>query len=300
MKIAISGASGLIGTGVSRRLEAEGHTITRLVRSRGAARGAGAVYWDPAEGAIDSPGLAGHDALVNLAGENIFAVWTPEKKRRIRRSRVEGTRLLAEALARLPVGDRPAVLVNASAVGYYGARPMAEPVTETSPPGDGFMAQVVRDWEAATSPAAAAGIRVVLLRVAPVMDADAIPIKLLGLATRLGLGATIGSGRQPFPWVTRDEIARVVSFILDRSGLEGAVNVVAPEAVTNREFTDAMARVLGRPRFLQIPTPAVRLLGDLGNEFMGGARVVPARLQDAGYAWRDPELEPALRRILGS
>jgi uncharacterized protein len=300
MKIAISGASGLIGTGVSRRLEAGGHTITRLVRSRDAARAAGAVYWDPAEGAVDGAGLAGHDAVVNLAGENIFAVWTPEKKRRIRRSRVEGTRLLAEALATLPEGDRPGVLVNASAVGYYGARPMDEPVTETSPPGDGFMADVVRDWEAATSPAGAAGIRVVLLRFAPVMDEDAIPIKLLGLATRLGLGATIGSGRQPFPWVTRDEIARVVPFVLEHSELEGPVNVAAPDAVTNREFTDAMARVLGRPRFLQIPTPAVRLLGDLGDEFGGGARVVPARLDDAGYAWRDPELEPALRRILGS
>jgi uncharacterized protein len=300
MKIAISGASGLIGTAVSARLEADGHTITRLVRSRDAASAPGAVYWNPGEGDIDDGGLAGHDVVVNLAGENIFGVWTSEKKRRIRTSRVEGTRLLAESLARLAGPDRPGLLINASAVGYYGARFMQEPVTESSPLGQGFMAEVVRDWEAATAPAAEAGVRVILLRFAPVLDADAIPIKLLGLATRLGLGATIGTGHQPFPWVTRDEIARVVPFVMARSELKGPVNVVAPDAVTNQEFTDAMARVLGRPRFLRIPGAAVRLLGDLGDEFLGGARVIPARLDDAGYRWHDPELEPALRRILGS
>jgi uncharacterized protein len=300
MRIAISGASGLIGTAVAGRLEADGHVITRLVRSREAAAASDAVYWGPARGAIDEAGLAGHDVVVNLAGENIFGVWTAEKKRRIRQSRVEGTRLLAGALARLPEGDRPGVLINASAVGYYGGRPMEEPVTEASPAGGGFMADVVRDWEAATGPARDAGVRVVLLRFAPVMDADAVPVRLLGLATRLGVGATIGSGRQPFPWVTRDEIAHVVPFVLARSGMEGPVNVAAPDAVTNREFTDTMARVLGRPRFLQIPTPAVRLLGDLGDEFLGGARVLPARLDDAGYQWRDPKLEPALRRMLTS
>ncbi len=298
MRIAISGSSGLIGTAVSRRLDGEGHAVTRLVRSRDAASLPDAMYWNPADGEIDGAGLAGHHAVVNLAGESIFGVWTRSKKRRMRGSRVGGTRLLAETLARMPDVKRPNLLINASATGYYGTRPPEEPVTEDSAPADRFMANLVREWEAATGPAREAGVRVVLLRLAPVIAPEGIPLRAMTLATKLGLGATLGSGRQAFPWVTHEEIARVVSFVLGRPDLKGAINVAAPDQVTHREFADTLARVLTRPRILQIPGAVIRLLGDLGDELLVGARVVPARLDAAGYEWRDPALEPALRRML--
>lgn len=298
MRIAITGASGLIGTAVSARLAGEGHAISRLVRSRSAAADRDAIYWDPARGEMDRAGLAGHHVVINLAGENIFGIWTRSKRRRMRRSRVEGTRLLAEAIAAMPAEARPALLINASALGYYGDRPPDEPVTEESAPADRFMARLVRDWEAATGPAAEAGVRVALMRMAPVMDMEGIPLRLMTLATRLGLGATLGAGDQPFPWVTRDEIAHVVAFLLGRPDLAGPVNVVGREQVTNREFADTLARVLNRPRFLRIPAPVIRLLGELGDELLIGMRAIPAKLDAAGYAWRDPMLEPTLRRMV--
>lgn len=298
MRIAIAGASGLIGSAVARRLVGEGHAIIRLVRSRDAAAAGDAVYWNPAERVVEAAALAGLDAVINLAGENPFALWTESKKERIRRSRVGGTRVLAEALARLPEGHRPGVLINASAVGYYGRRPPDQVVDEGGGPGKGFMAEVVRDWEEAALPAEDAGVRVVLLRFAPVLDPGSLPLGPLALATRFGLGATLSDGSQPFPWVALDEIPRVVSFVLDRPDLAGPVNVVAPERVTNAEFTDTIADVLNRPRFLRVPAPLLKVLGELGDEVLGGAFVAPRRLDEAGYRWADPSLEPALRRML--
>lgn len=298
MRIAIAGASGLLGSAVARSLEADGHAIIRLVRSRDAASAGDAVYWNPAEGVVEEAGLAGLDAVVNLAGENPFALWTESRKERIRGSRVGGTRLLAEALARLPEEERLGVLINASAVGYYGARPPGQVVDESAGPGEGFMADVVRDWEAAALPAEDAGVRVVLLRFAPVLDPGSLPLGPLALATRFGLGATLSDGGQPFPWVALADIPRVVSFVLDRPELAGPFNVVAPDRVTNAEFTDTIARVLGRPRFLRVPAPFLKVLGELGDEVLGGAFVAPRRLAEAGYEWADPSLEPALRRML--
>ena len=297
-KVAITGSSGLLGTAVSEALRKRGDTVTRMVRSRDAAAAPDAIYWDPASGAIDDAGLAGHDAVVNLAGENIAGIWTAAKKERIRESRVAGTRLVAEALARLPEGRRPAVLVSASAIGYFGDRPADEPLTEDAPPGRGFMADVVRDWESAADPARDAGVRVVHLRFGVVLDPHALLLQATAMATRLGLGATIGDGRQVFPWVTRAEVARLVQFALDRDDLEGPLNAAAPERTTNREYADTLARVLGRPRFLRVPEVLFRVLGGLGEEVTGGAWVVPRRLAEAGYEWRDPELEPALERLL--
>ncbi len=299
MRVAITGSSGLIGTAVQARLRDDGHAITRVVRARDAARPADAVYWRPSQNEIDAEGLAGHDAVVNLAGENIFGVWTESKKSRIYHSRVDSTRLLAKTLARLPEARRPAVMINASAVGYYGTRPAHEPLTENALPATTFMAGVVRDWEAAAEPAREAGIRTLHLRFAPVLDPDALLLQGMSLATRLGFGATLGSGRQAFPWVTRDDIAALVAFALEHTELTGPVNVAAPDHVTNREFADTLARVLNRPRFLQIPAPVLSLLGDFGREMLTGAWVVPRKLEEAGYAWRDPRLEPALRRLLG-
>lgn len=297
-RVAITGASGLIGTAVGDRLRDLGHGVTRLVRSRDAAQHADAVYWRPAAGEIDAPGLAGHDVVVHLAGENIFGLWTPAKKRRIRESRLEGTTLLARTLAEMAPAERPRTLLIASAVGYYGDRPPDEALTEDEPPGDTFLARVLVDMEAATAPARDAGVRVVMLRFAPVVDPDSFLLGALTPATRLGLGATVGSGSQPFPWVTTDEIAHVVPFVMQHADLEGPINVAAPQQVTNAEFVDTLARVLNRPRLLRVPAPLIRLLGDLGEELLVSQWVVPAKLEAAGYEWRDPNLEAALRRML--
>ncbi|HUG42289.1 MAG TPA: TIGR01777 family oxidoreductase [Longimicrobiales bacterium] len=298
MKIAITGASGLLGTAVQAALRERGHAITRVVRSREAARAADAIYWDPAAAELDADGLAGHDAIVNLAGENIAGVWTEAKKARIRRSRVDGTRLLADAIAALPAERRPAVMVNASGVHYFGDRPRDRALTEEDPPGEGFMARLVQDWEAAADPARGAGVRVVHLRFGLVLDPDALLLQATATATRLGLGATFGDGTQPFPWITREDVVRLVVFAIERPALDGPVNAVAPERTTNRDYADTLARVLGRPRVLRIPTFALRMLGDLGRDLTGGAWVVPRKLEGAGYEWRDPRLEPALRRLL--
>lgn len=298
MKIAITGSSGLIGSAISRRLEQDGHQITRVVRSREGAARPGAVFWKPSEGEIDASGLAGHDAVINLAGENIFGIWTDGKKKRIRESRVRGTTLLAETLASLEPADRPATLVNASGFSYYGDRPPDVPMTEDAPPGDSFLAGVVRDWENAMAPAAEAGIRVVMLRFGLVVDPDALLLQGMAASSRFGLGAKLGDGSQVFPWVTRDEIANVVPFVLREESVRGPVNVAAPEKVTNEEFADAVARVVERPRVLKVPAFAVKMIGGLGEEILTGAWVVPSKLQSAGYEWRDPELEPALRRML--
>jgi uncharacterized protein len=301
MNIAITGSSGLLGTGVSERLRADGHRLTRVVRSRETARQPDALYWDPARGAMDADALAGHDAVINLAGENLFTVWTEAKKRRIRQSRVGATALLVETLRRLPHADRPGLLINTSAIGYYGSpHPDREMDEDATPAPGGFMTDVVRDWEAAAWPARDLGVRVVALRFAPVLHPSSLPLEPLALATRFGLGATLGAGRQPFPWVTRADVASVVTFVLDRPDLHGPINVVAPHMVSNAEFTDTVARVLGRPRWLRIPAPLIRLGGELGREMLGGARVVPRRLLEAGYDWQDPALEPALRRLLRS
>lgn len=299
MKIAITGASGLLGTAVSAALRERGDAVTRMVRSREAAAAGDAIFWDPATRSVDAAGLAGHDAVINLAGENIAGLWTAAKKQRIRDSRVGGTRLLAETLAALPADRRPAVLVNASGISYFGDRPRDQPMTEASPPGEGFMAELVQDWEAAADPAREAGLRVVHLRFGPVLDRDALLLQATATATRVGLGAVLGDGSQPFPWTTRDEVVRLVLFALDRPDIEGRVNAAAPERTTNRSYADTLARVLGRPRVLRIPALAVRLIGPLGQEMLRGAWVLPAKLDAAGYEWLDPRLEPALRRLLG-
>lgn len=298
MKIAITGASGLIGSAVARHLSDAGHSITRLVRSRQAAAAPDAIFWDPSTKSIDAAGLAGHDAIINLAGENIFGIWTESKKERIYTSRVEGTNLLVQTIVGLDVTDRPAVLVNASAIGFYGDRPGDEPLTEDASSGAGFMAGVVRDWENAALSAHDAGVRVVLTRFGLVLDPDGLLLQAMTLATRFGLGAKLGEGTQPFPWTTRADIVRVISFALERDAIEGPVNVVAPDAVTNQELTDTLAEVLDRPRVLKVPAFALAMLGDFGRELMTGAWVVPAKLKEAGYEWRDPMLEAALRRLL--
>ncbi|HJU02884.1 MAG TPA: TIGR01777 family oxidoreductase, partial [Actinomycetes bacterium] len=302
MLVAVTGASGLIGTALARRLEAEGHQVLRLTRSR--PTGPGQVQWDPAAGRLDPDALAKADAVVHLAGAGIGdrLRWTAKVKREILRSRVEGTALVARTMAELARGSGggPRVLVSASGAHYYGDRG-DEVLTEASGPGEGFLAGVVRQWEAAADPARDAGLRVVHLRTTPVQDASGAGLQKQALLFRLGLGGRFGSGRQWLSWIGLDDIAGAYLHALTRDDLAGPVNAAAPNPVTNAEFTATLARVLRRPAVLHVPAFAPRLvLGEFADEMLfASIRAVPSRLIESGYRFRFPELEGALRHTLG-
>ena len=238
-------------------------------------------------------------AVVHLAGENIAAGrWTPARKAEIRRSRVDGTRNLCEVLARLP--HPPKVLVSASAIGLYGDRG-AEILTEESAAGTGFLAEVCREWEAAAAPAARVGIRVVNLRFGMVLSPTGGALKKMLLPFKLGMGGRIGSGEQFTSWIALDDVIGAIHHVLCEESVRGAVNAVAPEPASNADFTRTLARVLRRPTLLPLPAFAARLaLGEMADALLlGGARVMPARLQASGYRFRFPDLESALRHLLG-
>lgn len=294
LRIAIAGASGLIGSELSRRLQGDGHTVLRLVRRE--PKGDGEVRWDPEGGSVDAAGLEGVDAVVNLAGENVGERWTAERKRRIRASRVDGTRALATALAGL--ARKPKVLVNASAVGIYGNRG-EERVDEMSAPGGGFLAGVVRDWEAAAEPAARAGIRVVLPRLGVVLTPRGGALAKLLTPFRLGAGGPIGSGGQWMSWVALDDAVDVLYLSLVDDRLSGPVNAVAG-AVTNAEFVRTLARVLNRPALIPLPAFALKLaFGEMAEEtILYSQRVEHRKLTQLGYSFEHPELEGALRAAL--
>ncbi len=295
MKVMVTGASGLIGSALVPILEKQGNEVARLTRSE--ARRAGEFRWDPEQDYVDPRALAGVDAVVHLAGETVAGRWTEKKKRRIMESRVRGTRLVSEAIAGLD--RRPRVMVCASGVGIYGDRG-AEPVTEDSTMGEGFLAEVVRAWEGAAEPARAAGIRVVHTRFGIVQSAGGGALKTQLPLFKLGLGGRVGTGRQYVSWVTIDDVVAAIAFAMSRDDISGAVNVAAPGAVTQREYASTLARVLRRPALLPAPAFAVRaILGEFANEVLQGQRVIPKRLLDGGYAFRHSELEPALRHVLG-
>ena len=298
MRVAITGGSGLIGSAVTDALRAEGHEVLHLVRPPWRTD-AGQVAWDPAAAMIDADGLEGIDAAVHLAGEPMTAWrWTAAKKRRIYASRVDGTALLARTLAQ--VKDPPRVLVSYSAVGFYGHRG-EEVLREDSPPGEGFLARVATDWEAAAQPAADRGIRVVHLRGAPVVAGHSAFLTRQVPAFKLGLGGPLGSGRQWWPWVALEDVVGVVRHVLAHDDLRGPVNVVAPELCTNREFARSLGRVLGRPALLPMVSPLLRaLMGELAREMLlSSQRVEPAGLIASGYHFHFPMLEHALRHALG-
>jgi len=298
MLVAVTGASGLIGTAVVRRLRAEGHQVLRLTRSRPS--GPDQLQWDPMAGRLDPDALAKADAVVHLAARNIGdrLRWTAATKRDLLQTRVEGTGLVAETMAGLAEGPR--VLVCASGVGFYGDRG-DEVLTEASSGGRGFLADVVRRWEEAADPARAAGLRVVHLRTGPVQTAAGAGLPKQALMFRLGIGGRLGSGRQWLSWISLDDIAGAYLHALTREDLDGPVNAVAPNPVTNAEFTATLARILRRPAVLHVPAFGPRLvLGEAADELLFvSQRARPARLQATGYRFQRPELEPALRHTLG-
>ena len=296
MHIAVSGSSGMVGSALISSLTREGHRVTRLVRRPA---GGDDVAWDIAQGVKDLPRLEGVDAVVHLAGESIAAGrWTAARKETIRRSRVEGTRRLCESLVRL--SRRPKVLVSASAVGFYGNRG-EEMLREDSAPGSDFLAQVCREWEAATEPASRAGIRVVQLRFGMILSPAGGALKKMLLPFKLGAGGRIGSGTQYVSWIGIDDVAGVIHHAIVTEFLRGPVNAVAPTPVTNAEYTRTLARVLSRPAIVPMPAFAARLaFGEMADALLlASQRVVPARLQASGYKFRYPELEGALRHLLG-
>ncbi len=297
MRIVISGSHGLIGSALLPGLEARGHRVIRLVR--GAAPPASEdISWDPGAGRIDAERLEGMDAVIHLAGASIAAGrWTAAQKARIRQSRVDGTLLLARTLAAR--ARRPGVLLSASAVGYYGDRG-SELLDERIGPGRGFLADLCRDWEAATDPARAAGIRVVVLRTGSVVSSHGGFLARLLPVFRLGVGGPLGSGRQYLSWIALPDVVGAVAHLLAREDVVGPVNLVAPHPVTNREFTRTLARLLRRPAVVPAPAPLLRaLFGEMADEaLLASARVVPAKLLASGYAFRYPDLEGALRAVL--
>ncbi|TMQ74276.1 MAG: TIGR01777 family protein [Candidatus Eisenbacteria bacterium] len=297
MRVLMTGARGLIGAALAPALTARGHAVVRLVRVP--PRGPDEFRWDPAAGALDAAALAGCDAVIHLAGESLAAGrWTTARKARIRSSRVEATRLLAEAVARAPAPPR--VMVSASAVGWYGDRG-DEVLDEACGPGTGYLADLARDWEAAAQPAAAAGVRVVHLRFGMVLAAQGGALPRMVTPFALGLGGPFGSGGQWVSWIALKDLVSVVDRVLTRPGLNGPLNTVAPEPVRNREFASALARGLGRPAWLTVPRWALSaLLGEMGEELLlASQRAVPSRLLADGYVFQHPRLEEALREIVG-
>lgn len=296
LTVAVTGSHGFIGSHLLPLLTTAGHRALRLVRRE--PRGDDEVRWDPATGEIDAAKLRGIDAVVHLAGENVLSRWTPQKKRRIRDSRVDATRLLAEALAKLD--PPPRIMVTASAIGYYGPHPDA-PVTEDSPPGQGFLADVCRAWEAAADPARDADIRVVHPRIGLVLDPRGGALSKMLPPFRLGLGGPVGDGSAWWSWITLDDLLATILFALHTPDLHGPYNAVAPHPVTNRDFTKTLAHVLHRPALLPVPEAALRLaFGEAADEaLLQSARVEPIALERADYVWRQPELETSLREMLG-
>ena len=298
MDIAITGASGLIGSALSASLIADGHRPIALVR-RDVDAGADEIRWDPAGGTIDAASLEGVDGVVHLAGAGIGDKrWNAERKALILDSRVDGTKLLAEALAGL---DRPpAVLVSGSGIGYYGDRG-DEQLDESSSKGDGFLADVCEAWEDAAAPAAAAGIRTAFARTAVVLTPEGGALKRQLPLFKLGLGGRFGAGSQFDPWISLADEVRAIEFLL-ANDISGPVNLVAPEAVTNAEFTKTLGRVLGRPTLLPVPLFGPKLLfgGELVEELiLSSQKAVPGVLVDAGFDFEHATLEAALRDILG-
>ena len=299
MRILICGSTGLVGSALVAHLQEKGDEVLRLVRDRNAL-GPNDIFWDPAAGQLEADKLEGVDAVVNLAGENVATGrWTTAKKARIRDSRVKGAQLLSKALVGLR--RKPQALIAASAIGFYGDRG-DDLLDEHSAPGEGFLPDVCREWEAASQAAQAAqaaeagGIRVALLRIGVVLSTRGGALAKLLTPFKLGLGGRIGHGRQYMSWITLTDLVRVIDFALNTESLRGPVNAVAPQPVTNADFAKELGRALSRPALAPLPAFVARaLFGEMGETLLlAGAHVLPAKLKQAGFSFEHPDLRTAL------
>jgi uncharacterized protein (TIGR01777 family) len=294
MRILLAGASGFLGTRLAERLRAAGHDVTRLVRHP--ARAADEATWQPSAGQLDQGLVAASEAVINLAGAGVGDKrWNARYKSLIRSSRVDTAGTIAHAIKNLPAADRPRVLLQSSAVGWYGDTG-DRAVTEDAPAGSGFLADVCRVWEAAARPAEDAGTRVALLRTGLPLDENGGLLKPQMLPFRLGAGAKLGGGKQWVPWIGLADWLDATQFLLDRDDLAGPVNMVGPEPVTNATFTRALGQRLGRPAVLQVPGIALQIaLGEFAHEALRSQRVLPGVLNRAGFTFTQPTVEAALR-----
>jgi uncharacterized protein (TIGR01777 family) len=295
VKIAIGGGTGFVGRALASALRSRGDEVTVLSRKGGD----GLVAYDPSSERSWGEVIAGHDAVVHLAGESVGQRWTPAVKHAIRESRVGTTSALVSALASLEPPRRPRVLVTASAVGYYGPRNGRERCDESTPPGSDFLASVVVDWERAARRADELGVRTVQLRIGIVLGERGGPLDKMLLPFKLFAGGPVGSGEQVYSWIAHDDVVGLALFALDDARVSGPLNAVSPEAATNAELARAIGRVLGRPAFVRTPALAVKLaMGEAATIALDGQRVVPSRALELGYVFRHPELDGALAAVL--
>ena len=297
MKILVSGSHGLVGKALVRSLTGDGHEVIRLVRGEHAL-GSPEVGWQPQQGRIDVEYLEGIHAVVHLAGENIASGrWSAEKKKAIRESRVKGTALLSNALAQL--SRPPSVFLSASAIGYYGDRG-DESLTEKSAPGKDFLSSVCVEWEAATRPAVEKGIRTIYTRFGIILDPNEGALGKMLPPFRMGVGGRVGDGKQWMSWIALDDVVNGLKFLIEDELVQGPVNFVAPEPVRNTEFTATLGRILKRPTFFPIPAFGARLaFGEMADALLlSSQKVEPSVLEDKGFMFTWPTLEPALRHLI--
>ncbi len=297
MNIAIAGYTGLVGSKLVPFLEMNGHRIRRLVR-REAVDPENEITWRPKEGFVDVKELEGADVIINLAGENIgTGRWSDEKKQRIFDSRVVGTKLLAETIAKMK--QKPGLFLVASAHGYYGDKG-DQVVQEDAPPGDTFLSKVCNEWEGATQAAAAAGVRVVNMRISLVLTPEGGFLKPILPLFKFGLGGKLGDGSQYMPWITLEDLVRAAGHCITTDRLSGPVNFCAPLPVTNKEFTKTLGRVLRRPTIFTVPEFALRIVtGEMAPDIMASCQAIPQKLAETEFKFNHGQLEYALREILG-
>ena len=296
MKIAIAGGSGLVGSALIPILQSDGNQITRLVRS---SPKPGEIEWHPNQDEVNPQRLEGFETIINLAGENIAGGrWTDEQKRKIRVSRINGTHLLSESIAKMT--SKPGAFICASATGIYGDRD-DETLDEQSESGGGFLAGVCREWEQATEPASKAGVRVVNLRLGPILARDGGMLSKLLTPFKMGMGGKVGSGKQYISWVALDDAVNAIKLAIDDKSIQGPINIVSPNPVTNEEFTKTLGHVLNRPTALAMPAFAARLaFGEMADEMLlASQKVMPKRLSQAGFQFQFPTLESAMRKYVG-
>ncbi len=296
MKVLVSGSTGMVGSALVEQLQSKGHQVISLVRSKSDRENE--VFWDPIIGKLDTSKLEGVDGVVNLAGENISTGrWSPQKKKRIWDSRVLGTQNLVRALSHLEAP--PKILINASAIGFYGDTG-STPVNESGSYGSGFLASVCKDWEEATQEAEKNGMRVVKLRIGMVVSPTGGALKKMLLPFKLGFGGKVGSGKQYMSWISIDDLISLIIYSLENQNVSGVINAVAPNPVTNTEFTKAMGKVLNRPTIFPLPAFVARtMLGEMADELLlVSARVVPKAITDHGFTFKYPVIEKALKDYL--